>query len=265
MRMTIPGLHGEQLNCIYTCSCWSLIWASCSRLKPGEQLLRKKGCGRLIHVSDFINKEDGRLVLRGPDGTISKDARKIIYPGANGDVWWTHENLLEQMSFAIQIHDEANGPDCQALFIFDNSSAHASLPPDGLKAFDMNKSNGGKQRKQHDTIIPQNNPNVSKCGLVQKMTTPGGVPKGLETVLTERGFNIQGMRAKCSPVCPINNKGCCMARLLSQQDDFANQISMVEELIRNAGHECIFLPKFHCELNPIEMVRVHVLHKYNKQ
>lgn len=29
---------------------------------------------------------------------------------------------------------------------------------------------------------------------------------------------------------------------------------MVEELIRSAGHKCIFLPKFHCELNPIEMV-----------
>ncbi|KAF8814351.1 hypothetical protein BYT27DRAFT_7082444, partial [Phlegmacium glaucopus] len=28
---------------------------------------------------------------------------------------------------------------------------------------------------------------------------------------------------KCSPVCPIENTNCCMARLLSQQDDFKNQ------------------------------------------
>ena len=28
-------------------------------LREGEQPLRKKGRGRLIHVSDFINKEDG--------------------------------------------------------------------------------------------------------------------------------------------------------------------------------------------------------------
>ncbi|OJA11837.1 hypothetical protein AZE42_04062 [Rhizopogon vesiculosus] len=28
---------------------------------------------------------------------------------------------------------------------------------------------------------------------------------------------------------------------------------MLETLIKKAGHECIFLPKFHCELNPIEM------------
>ncbi|KJA14630.1 hypothetical protein HYPSUDRAFT_98697, partial [Hypholoma sublateritium FD-334 SS-4] len=38
-----------------------------------------------------------------------------------------------------------------------------------------------------------------------------------------------------------------------QQDDFKNQPSMLETFIKSRGHECIFLPKFHCELNPIEM------------
>ena len=47
-----------------------------------------------------------------------------------------------------------------------------------------------------------------------------------------------------------------MAWLLSKQDDFINQVSMLETLIKEAGlsHECIYLPKFHCKLNPIEMV-----------
>ena len=60
--------------------------------------------------------------------------------------------------------------------------------------------------------------------------------------------------AKCSPVCPFENDNCCMACLLSKQEDFTNQISMLETVIQEAGHKCIFLPKFHCELNPIEMV-----------
>ncbi|KIK18275.1 hypothetical protein PISMIDRAFT_109744, partial [Pisolithus microcarpus 441] len=60
-------------------------------------------------------------------------------------------------------------------------------------------------------------------------------------------------RAKCSPVCAWENTNCCMAHLLSKQDDFTNQLSMLETVIRDAGHLCIFLPKFHCELNPIEM------------
>ena len=61
-----------------------------------------------------------------------------------------------------------------------------------------------------------------------------------------------------SRVCALNasqsweNDKCCMAWLLSKQDDFVNQVSMLETFINEAGHECIFLPKFHCELNPIK-------------
>lgn len=91
-------------------------------------------------------------------------------------------------------------------------------------------------------------------GKPQKMTLPNGQAKGLQRVLEERGFDVKHLKAKCSPVCSVDSTGCCMARLLSQQDDFIHQDSMLETLIRKAGHECIFLPKFHCELNPIEMV-----------
>jgi hypothetical protein len=35
--------------------------------------------------------------------------------------------------------------------------------------------------------------------------------------------------------------------------------SILETLIKNLGHECIFLPKFHCEPNPIEW---HVAHNH---
>ncbi|KAF7984968.1 hypothetical protein HWV62_9917 [Athelia sp. TMB] len=227
-------------------------------LREGEQPLRKKSQGRLIHVSDFINEEDGRLVLLDENGQIVRDARKIIYPGSNGDPWWDNKQLMEQIKSAIEIFEAAH-PDCQALFIFDQSSAHASLPPDALKAFDMNKSNGGKQRKQRDTIIPHSNPDQRFRGQPQKMTTSSGEAKGLQAVLEERGFNVSRLRAKCSPVCPFESQNCCMARLLSQQDDFKDQESMLETFIKAAGHECLFLPKFHCELNPIEMVRTHSL------
>ena len=97
----------------------------------------------------------------------------------------------------------------------DQSSAHASLPPDALKAFEMNKSDGGKQRKQCDTVIPKSNPVAEHCGKAQKMTLENGQQKGMQHVLEERGFNVAKLRAKCSPVCPIENTNCCMARLLS--------------------------------------------------
>lgn len=228
------------------------------RLRSGETVLQKKGRGRIIHVSDFISPVTGRLVCRDEDGNITMDARKIIYPGSNGDPWWDTKQFIEQLKQANRIHDIAH-PDKIALYVFDQSSNHASLPPDALRAFDMNKSDGGKQRVQRDTIIPMTNPSIEHRGKLQKMTLPDGKPKGLERVLTERGFDVRNMRTKCAPVCPIENETCCMARLLSKQDDFANQESMIETLMKEAGHLCIFLPKFHCELNPIEMVSNVVL------
>jgi hypothetical protein len=41
-------------------------------------------------------------------------------------------------------------------------------------------------------------------------------------------------------------------RRLEAQDDFKNEVSLLETVIRQAGHEVIFYPKFHCELNDIE-------------
>ncbi|KAJ3978884.1 hypothetical protein F5890DRAFT_1559520 [Lentinula detonsa] len=236
------GLHALEYK--------SKVW-----LASGQSVLQKKGRGRIIHVSDFINQVDGRLVHRNSAGTIVRDARRVIYPGSNGDAWWDTEQLLTQVKDAISIFEEMH-PECQALFIFDQSSAHASLGPDALCAWDMNKSDGGKQRKQRDTVIPQSNPHPDFQGKVQRMLLPDGQAKGLKRVLEERGFNVSQLHTKCSPVCPFENTGCCMARLLSQQDNFVNQPSMLEELITQKGHYCLFLPKFHCKLNPIEMVHI---------
>ncbi|KAI0076804.1 hypothetical protein K474DRAFT_1662518 [Panus rudis PR-1116 ss-1] len=99
-----------------------------------------------------------------------------------------------------------------------------------------------------------NNP-IAECrGKVQKLVTDQGEAKGLKQTLEERGFDVSGLKAKCSPVCPFENENCCMARLLSRQDDFRFQESLLEKVIKSRGHLCIFLPKFHCELNPIEIV-----------
>ena len=53
------------------------------------------------------------------------------------------------------------------------------------------------------------------------------------------------------PKCFANATDCCAKQLLSLQPDFKEQKSSVQEVIEATGH-CIFLPKFHCELNFIE-------------
>src|SRR6266851_9707176 len=182
-----------------------------------------------------------------------KDAQHIIYPGVGGDAWWDQDQLLVQVDKVIAIFEEAH-PSCITLFVFDQSSVHTLLGPDALCAFDMNRSNGGKQRKQKDTVVLLNNPHPEFHSKAQSMTTEAGAAKGLRQMLEECGFNVQGMHAKCTPICPLENTGCCMARLLSKQDDFQLQQSLLERKIKGRGHICTFLPKFHCELNLIKMV-----------
>ncbi|TFY55036.1 hypothetical protein EVG20_g9466 [Dentipellis fragilis] len=45
---------------------------------------------------------------------------------------------------------------------------------------------------------------------------------------------------------------CCMRRILSLQDDFLKQKSLLEIVIEKENDVCHFLPKFHPEINPIE-------------
>ena len=46
---------------------------------------------------------------------------------------------------------------------------------------------------------------------------------------------------------------CCVTHALIQQQDFLDEKPMIQQYIESQGHICIFLPKFHCELNPNEM------------
>jgi len=149
------------------------------RCLPHQQILQKKGHGCIIHISNFVKEENSHLIIHNEKGDIIKDAQTIIYPGVGGDPWWDHTQLLVQINKAISIFEEAH-LEFIALFVFDMSSAHASLRPDALCTFDMNKSNGGKQRKQKDTVIPINNAHPEFAGKSQKMTTGTGEVKGLK-------------------------------------------------------------------------------------
>ena len=46
---------------------------------------------------------------------------------------------------------------------------------------------------------------------------------------------------------------CCMQKMLANQQDFMDEKPLIQIIIEGAGHKCWFLPKFHCELNLIEM------------
>ena len=97
----------------------------------------------------------------------------------------------------------------------------------------MNVNPGGNQPKLRNTTWE---------GKEQQMNLPDGRPKGMRLVLLERGINTTGMKA------------ADMREMLGACHDFQQQKTILTEYIANRGYKCLYLPKFHCELNPIERV-----------
>jgi hypothetical protein len=98
-----------------------------------------KSKGGLIHMSDFISLK-GRLTIS------QKDAREIIYPGDDVEYWNT-KALLKQVKRAINIFEKKH-LNKVAVFVFDQSSAHASKGEGTLNAFNMNLGEDGASLSQ---------------------------------------------------------------------------------------------------------------------
>ncbi|KAI7954431.1 hypothetical protein MJO28_004831 [Puccinia striiformis f. sp. tritici] len=58
---------------------------------------------------------------------------------------------------------------------------------------------------------------------------------------------------------------CCWSKIMAMQSDFVNKRPLLQAIIEDAGHACLFLPKFHCELNPIELFWSYIKQAYRKQ
>ena len=139
---------------------------------------------------------------------------------------------------------EACFPGCQALFAFDNATSHAIFSPNALIANHMNLGPAGKQEKLRSTSYFREGIRYD-----QDMIFPSDyrIPelreeaKGLRDILRERGlWPEKGLKLKEA------------RELMSQQPDFLAQKGQLEEIIVAAGHQIVFYPKFHCELNYIE-------------
>ncbi|KNE94094.1 hypothetical protein PSTG_12524 [Puccinia striiformis f. sp. tritici PST-78] len=81
--------------------------------------------------------------------------------------------------------------------------------------------------------------------------------------LTQDRSIQQVLESTEAPSCSINaiqpphgeenhSKTCCWSRILSLQSDFVSEQLLLQTIVKDSGHVCLFLPKFHCELNPIE-------------
>jgi hypothetical protein len=137
----------------------------------------------------------------------------------------------------------------------DNSQGHGIYAPDALLTQDMNFNPAGSQPRLQDGWFI--NGLVEK--VVQHMNFPvdhptfPDKPKGTKQILTEWGLFWAKLKMQCKkPDCNPDATNCCAKHIIDLQLDFKEQKSLVHETIEAAGHLCIMLPKYHCELDFIE-------------
>jgi hypothetical protein len=232
-----------------------------------------KGEGQSVMVADFVSAKLGWLA--SPDGR--QRARVTILPGKARDGYFTCDEVLQQLSSAMDILDEHYASYRHA-FILDNARTHTKRAENALSARRMPKHT--RQNFQFDTVVrdgsgrpvvQQNGqPLVERRrmedatladGSAQPLYFPDNHPKhpghfkGMTELLRERGFDApERLKAQCKGFkCDPGVANCCQRRILFNEPDFARVPSIAERFCSARGYQVVFLPKFHPELNFIEM------------
>jgi hypothetical protein len=257
--------------------------------------LTPKGEGASIMVADFVSADYGFLASK--DGT---DCSRVIFKaGKNRDGYFTNEEIIAHVSHAMDIL-ERDYADEDHVFIFDNATTHLKRPEDALAARKMRKSpspsdtNWGVRRAIRDengTVVKGPDGKITtewarmRDGFFVRdgQTIPqslyfsaghalAGNFKGMAQILIERGYDGRMITKKlakckgfkCAPIPDDTEATCCCRRMLYTQPDFVNAESLVSETCRERSFSVIFLPKFHCELNPIEQCWGYAKDKYRR-
>ena len=160
-------------------------------------------------------------------------------------------------------------PSYRHVFVYDNATTHLKWADDALSArrmpkgpsasFGVDRTHTGPDGKTTKIRVQMADGKLPD-GSSQSLYFPNGegpnsgMFKGMAQILEERGFNVSKLQAECPGFqCPSNQTNqCCCRRLLYSQPDFAEVESLLEQTLKEKGYQVIFLPKYHCELNPIE-------------
>lgn len=187
-------------------------------------------------------------------------------PGKNRDGYFTNEDVVKQLQCAVELV-RREFPYETHVFVYDNAPSHTKRPAGSISARQMTKkpkknfefpsidSNGKK------TMVRMEDGRLAD-GTRQSFYFPDndkehpGWFKGMAQILHERRLSdISEKLYECPGFkCEEGRTDCCCRRALFSQPDFEARDSILEEVARSLGTQVIFLPKYHCELNPIEQL-----------
>ena len=122
-------------------------------------------------VSEFVDEVAGYF------RDLQDQVRLLLETQREG--YFTNDLLMTQVARTVDIFERVH-PEARVIFFFDNAPSHRKFSNDMPNADHMNVGPGGKQPKMRDT---------QWAGGVQKLVYEHGVPKGMKTVLEERGVD----------------------------------------------------------------------------
>jgi hypothetical protein len=196
------------------------------------------------------------------------EVRRVIKPGAGRDGYWQVQHMYAQVLDAIAAFEatfpNTEGRQYMGVFCFDQSQNHLAYAPDALIASHFNAGDGSKAKKVR---APARNGwyyDSAQKRVTQVMNLQNGQRKGAKTILQERGIDVEGKLNQCKCCKQERSRGftgevdpsrkdCCLQKILANQPDFLEQKCLLQELVESKGHCFLKYPKFHCELNFIEM------------
>ncbi|QRV83075.1 DDE superfamily endonuclease [Ceratobasidium sp. AG-Ba] len=245
----------------------------------------KKGEGVSLMIADFVSADYGWLRLRpkspsaaptassgtGTEQGSFNDAKVIFRAGKQRDGWFGTTNVVDQLSRAMSIVKEQY-PNEDHIFVFDNATIHTKLPENAPNVNRMTLGPSQKVKGEEagllgDKIKIDYAPAILPDGTVQQLYYPMNHPiaklqgafKGMASILEERGVpNARKLKLVCAATdsnkqgCPPNSTNCCARRTMMNQPDILAQKSILQIQAAAEGFSIMYLPKYHCELNPIE-------------
>jgi hypothetical protein len=125
----------------------------------------------------------------------------------------------------------------------DNSQGHSAYAVDALLTSRMNIRPGSKQARLQDGWFMCGDQKITQqMNFLSDHPEYPNMPKGMKQVLTERGLWKEKLLMKCKDSCDVEATTCCVTCILDLQPDFKEQRSLVQEVIKAAGHLCFFCP-----------------------
>ena len=160
----------------------------------------------------------------------------------------------------LRKHTEAF-PAAMPVILFDNSSCHGKLPQDGLDVskfvlagFAVRK--GTLVRCRDTSFRCPDTGQMRRQSLMISRPVADDEQGSSSSVSTALEWGTKPLRQVLQERGEAGLEACSAAELrerLAQWPDFKTQPTALEEIVAAAGGRAIMLPKFHCELNSIEM------------